>query len=305
MLHPVLPSVARDCVRRVGVHVPDFEATEFTTTESGKPEREGLPAGYRMRADPHYVELLSASSRGEKSRAEKPRGDASPGRDENATVKLARDRRVFEQLAGDIAAIESASAMLGTETSPLARRVSLDLIKAQAARASWLLRAQALLSGHASELAPNSRSINDVLSQVRDRLAAECRLVGVGLQVTVESRAVVSIDDAVLGLGVSGAILALVGLTTGTENPIIRVEAIVEVDGEEDDLQSIEVSQDGVPLSATMKQRFFDADWVDRPGGWLAAMGAATAQAAADRLGGSVNLATGNRRGCTIRFGFA
>jgi hypothetical protein len=280
--------------------VPDFEATEFTTTESGKPEREGLPPGYRMRADPHYVELLSTSSRGEKSR-----GDTARGRDENATLKLARDRRVFEQLAGDIAAIESASAMLGSETSPLARRVSLDLIKAQAARASWVLRAQALLSGHASELAPNSRSISDVLSQVRDRLAAECRLVGVGLQVTVESRAVVSIDDAVLSLGVSGAILALVGLTSGAENPVIRVDAIVEVDGEEDDLQSIEVSQDGVPLSASMKQRFFDADWVDRPGGWLAAMGAATAQAAAERLGGGVNLATGNRRGCTVRFGFA
>jgi len=164
--------------------VSDFETTEFITTEPGKPEREGLPRGYRMRADPHYVDMIS-SSRSEKEKSS--RAESGRAREEGATVRLDRDRRVFEQLAGDIAAIESASAMLGVETSPLARRVSLDLIRAQAARASWLVRAQALVSGHAPELAPHSRAISDVLAQVKDRLAAECRLVGVGLQVTVAS----------------------------------------------------------------------------------------------------------------------
>ena len=79
----------------------------------------------------------------------------------------------------------------------------------------------------------------------------------------------------------------------------------MEVDGDEDDLQSIEVSQDTVAVPSSVKQRFFDADWVERPGGWLGAIGAATAEAAAVQLGGGITLSVGNRRGCTVRFEFA
>ena len=49
---------------------------------------------------------------------------------------------------------------------------------------------------------------------------------------------------------------------TGVEGTFIRVDAMVEVDGDEDDLQAIEMSQDAVAVPASLKQRFFDADWV-------------------------------------------
>jgi hypothetical protein len=212
---------------------------------------------------------------------------------------------VLDHLAADVAAIEAAAAMLSADATPLARRVSLDLIKAQSARASWLLRAQALLAGPGAMRAARSHVIGDVLAGVRDRLAAECRLNGVGLQITSESRAAVTIDDTLLTVGVTGAVLSLAGLLTGLEGAVIRVDALVEVDGDEDDLQSIEVSQDAVAVPSSLKQRFFDADWVERPGGWLGAIGAATAEAAAVQLGGAINFSTGNRRGCTIRFEFA
>ena len=220
-------------------------------------------------------------------------------REDHTQVRAARDRRVLEHLSGDVAAIEAAAAMLSAEATPLARRVSLDLIKAQSARASWLLRAQALLAGHEADRASRSHIIGDVLAGVRDRLAAECRLNGVGLQVTCESRAAVTIDDTLLTVGVTGAVLSLAGLLTGLEGAVIRVDALVEVDGDEDDLQSIEVSQDAVAVPSSLKQRFFDADWVERPGGWLGAIGAAAAEAAAVQLGGGINLSVGNRRGCT------
>ena len=86
---------------------------------------------------------------------------------------------------------------------------------------------------------------------------------------------------------------------------MVRVDALVEVDGDEDDLQSIEISQDAVAVPSSLKQRFFDADWVERPGGWLGAIGAAAAEAAAVQLGGGINLSVGTRRGCTLRFEFA
>ena len=91
----------------------------------------------------------------------------------------------------------------------------------------------------------------------------------------------------------------------GAEGATIRIEAIVEEDGDEDDLQAIEISQDSVPLSATARQRFFDADWQERPGGWLAATGAAVAASTAERMGGRATIVAGARRGCTIRVGFA
>jgi hypothetical protein len=282
------------------VSVSDFESSDFQAGESIKPEREGLPSGYRMRADAHYVELLSSSPR-----AERPRAESSRVQNDHTQVRAARDRRVLEHLSSDVAAIEAAAAMLSAEATPLARRVSLDLIKAQSARASWLLRAQALLAGHEPDRASRSHVIGDVLSGVRDRLAAECRLNGVGLHVTCESRAAVTIDDTLLTVGVTGAVISLAGLLTGLEGALIRVDALVEVDGDEDDLQSIEVSQDVVAVPSSLKQRFFDADWVERPGGWLGAIGAATAEAAAVQLGGGINLSVGARRGCTLRFEFA
>lgn len=278
----------------------EFESSDFQAGDSIKPEREGLPAGYRMRADPHYVELLSSSPRAERQRTEPARA-----RDEHSQGRAARDRRVLDHLAADVSAIESAATMLASDATPLARRVSLDLIKAQSARAAWLLRAQALLSGQPVDGAPRPYVIAEVLTSVRERLAAECRLNGVGLQVTCESRAAVTIDESLLTLGVTGAVLSLAGLLTAVEGSIIRVDAHVDVDGDEDDLQSIEVSQDVVAIPASLKQRFFEADWIERPGGWLGAIGAAAAETAAVQLGGGINLQTGVRRGCTVRFEFA
>ncbi len=286
------------------------EFEDFVGADPVKPEREGLPPGYRMRADPHYVELLSSGTRGERSRAD-GRGDTRTGPREADPLasRVNRERRIFAHLIEEIAAIESAATLLGGDASALSRRVSLDLIRAQSARAAWLLRADALVTGAAPELEPRSRQVGAMLAHLRDRLAAECRLAGVGLHVTTESNATVIVDDGAIALGVTGAVMALLPIVAGVEGaaaPVsIRIEAIVEEDGDEDDLQAIEISQDAVPLSTSARQRFFDADWHDRPGGWMAATGAAVAQATAERMGGRAVLTAGVRRGCTIRFGFA
>jgi hypothetical protein len=220
-------------------------------------------------------------------------------------ARIPRERRIFNHLIEEVTAIETAAAMLDGDPSPLTRRASLDLIKAQSARAAWLLRSQAIVAGAAPELSPRSRQVGVLLAELRDRLASECRLVGVGLQVVCESTASVIVDDGALALGVTGVFVALLPLMAGAEHAVIRIEAVVEEGGDEDDLQAIEISQDTVTLSSSARQRFFDADWQDRPGGWLAATGAAVVQATAERLGGRASLATGARRGCTIRLGFA
>ena len=273
----------------------EFEPTEFTSGETPKPEREGLPAGYRMRADPHYVELLSTPAKSDRGRG----SDARVRDDQSAAMRIARDRRLFDQLSEDISAIESASAMLGADPSPLARRVSLDLIKAQSARAAWLLRAHSLSASADNDALPKTRPLGAFLSQLRDRVSSECRLVGLSLHVASDDHTPVTIDDATFVVGLTGAVLALTGFAAAAgEGGTIRVQPVF-ADGQ---LQAIEIIDDAAPLPASALQRFFDASWTERPGGWLAAFGAATARLAAERLGGTASITALDRRGATIKF---
>src|SRR5690606_24175608 len=127
-----------------------------------KPEREGLPPGYRMRADAHYVDQLTAR-----------RAERADRQDDDAPERVGD--KVLAHLSEDITSIGSAAGMLTADASPLARRVSIDLIKAQSWRAGWLLRAAALLD-NTPRPAARPRPIGPILAQVRDGFAAECRL---------------------------------------------------------------------------------------------------------------------------------
>jgi len=276
--------------------VSDLETSEFGSPEPTKVEREGLPPGYRMRADAHYVDTLTATARSDRAARDVGR---TAWNDEPARP-APQDRRLFEQLAEDVSAIESAAALLAGERSALLRRVGLDLIKAQSARASWLLRATAMGDAADADAQPRRRMLRDVLSQLRDRVNVECRLMGVGLDVDVEVEAGATlVPEIVVGAGVTGAILAQLGLVDGQDAAHIRVRALVPpADGS---AVLIEISQDAASVPAGSHARFFDAGWVNRPGGWLAAMGAATARSAAERLGGGISLATTDRRGSVIR----
>ena len=271
----------------------EFDAADFTGSEPVRAEREGLPAGYRMRADAHYVDLLAGS----------PRSDR--GRDAARAIAIddlartgASSRQLLDHLAEDVASIESAAALLAGDRSPLMRRVGLDLIKAQATRASWLLRANALLNSPDIDDLARRRPLGEILAQVRERLAVECRLMGVGLdvQITPDAAAVLQ-PEAAVSAGVSGAILAQLGLVASADQPVIRVRAALET-GENRGV-FVQVTQDSAPVPAGTVSRFFDIDWSSRPGGWLAAIGASTARAAAERLGGSA-VFTSERRGGNV-----
>ena len=51
--------------------LPEGFEDDSLSPSSKKPEREGLPTGYRMRADAHYVELLSSKRDRSESRGSK------------------------------------------------------------------------------------------------------------------------------------------------------------------------------------------------------------------------------------------
>jgi hypothetical protein len=297
--------------------VSDLESLDLTATPhltEEKPDREGLPSSYRMRADTHYVDLLTsrrevrahAEPRTEPTMVADPRaattgrGSEPPERGGAGEPRNRRGDRVLDQLADDLATLQSAVVLIAGERSALARRVGVDLIHSHAWRASWLLRAHQILEGQRpAQMRPHP--IGPIFQQIRDGLDAECRLTGSQLHVSVcDWNEVVDVDEDGLAAGVTGAVLATLGLSGDREALSVRISATV-TGGE---LSAIEVTQDTVRVGPMLSGRFFDMSWIDRPGGRTASLGAAIAHAIGHRLGGDVVFFASDRSGSTIRFTF-
>jgi len=259
---------------------------------SKKAEREGLPPGYRMRADAHYVEHLT-SRRGERAHADQRGAQEIAERQDDRE----RSEKLLTQLAEDIATIESAIAGLSGETSRLSKRLNIDLIKSQVWRAAWSLRANAILGGaYRTQIRP--RPLGFLLGQVRSGWAAECRLAGITLNVNASDwNAVVAVDELGLIAGVTGALVSTLGLIGQADGAAITVNAMA-ASGE---LRSVDVVQDEVLVAPSIGGRFFDASWADRPGGWFAGLGAATARAVAHQHGGDAVFLADEKHGSTVR----
>jgi hypothetical protein len=276
------------------------ELTPTPTSQTRKQEREGLPPSYRMRAEPHYVEQLS-SRRGDKHHPEPPRPAVvtSEAADSEQTERLRA--QIFARLGEGLGAIGSASALLAGDASPLARRTNVDLIRAEAWRASWLVSTQQVLDA-TTHLQLKSRQLGPVLERVRQGFAPECRLSGAVLQLSASDwTAAVAIDETALVAGITGAVLATFGILGRVDGSTIKISA----DALAGDLRTIEVSQDEVSVASTASLRFFEAGWTDRPGGWLAGVGAVVAKTVAQQHGGNAVLLVGDRRGTVVRLTLA
>ncbi len=282
----------------------DLESVDFppaqSTTET-TPERQGLPSGYRMRADAHYVDQLTsrrpervpaeiASIQARRDRTERDGGE-SPNR---------RSDRVLMQLSENIATIQSAAALIGTETSPMARRISVDLIRSHAWRAGWLFRAHQLLDGlHRSHV--RRQAIGTVRAQVRDNLGAECRLTGSSLTARCADWTTdIEVDEEMLVAGIAGAVLATLALAGPDDGLQIEILATLS----EGELRTVEVTQNNVRISPSPEGRFYDQSRTERPGNWTASLGATVAKTVAHLIGGEVVFLAGEKRGSTVRFSF-
>ena len=247
-------------------------------------EREGLPPSYRMRADAHYVDQLSARSLDVPQQA--------------STVDRRRvlDAEAMAHVMGAIATIQSAANMASDDGSPIVRRVALDLIRAAAWRASWQMRAATVLDQtHRWQFRP--RLVGSVVSRVRDGFAADARLRGVEVAMHVPDwNAAADLDEEALVAAVSGAVVAIAGLMEGVESPQIHITARA---ASESDL-ILEVTQDAGAIDPADGDRFFDPTRPDRIGGRVAALGAAVARAVAQRHAGEAAFVA-DARGCTVR----
>ncbi len=138
-----------------------------------------------------------------------------------------RDRfdRLLTQLTEDIATIESAAGLLAGETSRMARRANVDVIRAQSWRASCLLRATGIIDGtHRLQVRP--RPLGFILGQLRTGFASESRLDRDHCPHPYRDwNAVVAIDEQALIAAVAGGVMATIGLLDQTDDAVIRVVA--------------------------------------------------------------------------------
>jgi len=291
------PSLSDPLVDEPGEAGPD--------DEQSKREREGLPQSYRMRADRHYVDLLTShpprgergSATAEPTRWQRRATDVTAAEDLRDPLDP-RGERLLSELSEDLATIASAAALLSTDPSPMARRVNVDVIRAQAWRASWLLRARALLGG-AVRPRIQPHQLGGLLGQVRDGFASECRLTGASIVLNVPVwDASVTVDGEALVAGVSGAVVWTLGVVGQTEGIAVTISAAVE-DGQ---LSIIEVSQDSAfghdPMS---RHSTGGAQGADE---WAARLGASAAKAAARLHEADAAFLAGDGRGSTVRFTF-
>lgn len=254
------------------------------------PVREGLPAHYRMRAEPHYVEALA------RPQADRPVSQPSASGESHARADRALGAAT-DMLGRALESISASLEEVRGHGRPLRERLLLELARAEAVRAGWLADAVAILQ---REPLPglDQVNLNDVVGRVVDLLGPEQRITGhaptlvrPGGPVTVFG------DDRLLTVAVAGMVLALTACTGDRSPSSVHVRVTAPGAGI---ARGVEVSQTAVRMSSLVLTRLFDEDWVDHPGGVTGAVFLAAARRIATLQGGSLEARPIDTGGCRL-----
>jgi hypothetical protein len=260
-----------------GIDVSDLE-TKAASEESQdaiddiRPAREGLPPGYRMRADRHYVDELTSDA----LRRQPSVPPQQPARSE-------RSAELLTSLSEEFTAIEAARRLLAADGPSVARRPALDLIEVHTARATWLINASRFVDAEQPQ-PDRRRPLGTVIDDLVEQFAPEGRLSGIMLRARVDDRAYSTRFDAhALSVGLTGALVALLPFVDVDDEPALNVSA-----SRSPSSCTVDVVCRSTKLDATSGERFFDGTWTMRPGGWPAVLGVRALKRAADHHGGTV-----------------
>ena len=221
---------------------------ESTEPSNEPPVREGLPRSFRMRADKHYVEMLDTPpQRASREPAVAPpaaavRHEESVDAGALAAVQAGRD------LAQSLAALLASTSLLSDRGPALASTVAANLIRAEAWRATCLLRVSRFLRG---ELLPTPKPVRaqTIVDQLLRAIEPERRLRGVAIdaRISVGDR-LLSVDEDLLLTALSGLLTATIALTE--EPSALTVTVTADAKGS-DVVFSISQEQAAAPLNWT------------------------------------------------------
>lgn len=331
-----------------------------TSIDPAPAAREGLPRGYRMRADSHYVDHLGSQSAGPPVRMIAVDQLASPASfdspdlrplvesirvlgvvhpllvcrrdtgygviaghkrlaaaqllrlpavpclvhhvDEAQAALLARADNLLaasptrpdpaasmtagvqQAIAQHLAAVQTSAALISTAPPHLAR-TAVDFIAASAWRAAQLAGVLDVLSRRSARKT-RARVLAGVIDHVIDGFSAEGRLNGVDVRARIDGAAAgIAVQEQEVALIISSGVLATLPLVDQghVDQPAIVVAATNGAAGS----ARIIVGQTAAPAPAALAGRFFDEDYNDRAGGWVAVACALAVRIVAERAGGA------------------
>lgn len=235
--------------------------------------REGLPSGYRMRADAHYVEQLE-SARPAAAGARKP-----------ATATAAPHASSDIDVLTSLKAISSCAALVDDETTGLTRQVATTLIRAESWRSTCVLQAARVVR---QGIAPTRRttSIRKLVGRVVESVEYERRLrnVQVDTLLSVPETQNVAGQEDMLVYVLSGVALLTIELAAGARDGSVLIAALPEPAGR----VTLAISQDSVAVPESWPSVVGDAS-SDTPGNWSTPIALLALRRLAEAYGGTVS----------------
>lgn len=260
-------------------------SSQPSSLDKPRPVRQGLPTGYRMRHDAHYVDELESRRRS---------GDASaPALAFPTSIPVTFALRDMSQ---ELEGVASCFNLMTARARPLRERVGLSLARVSVERNMRAFQAlRVLLEDPPAERVPTS--LTQIVEQTAKSFDEELNLTGVRIAVDVPDVPVrVAADRRMLSLALQACVGTLVSLVEAAN----AVDAIHITVRQADGIASCEMRQDAYRLSADQFSRLTDLEWSERPGGIPAGIGLAAAARIAQAHGGALDARRTDAGGCLI-----
>lgn len=203
------------------------------------------------------------------------------------------------EVSRHLESIRSCLNLLGDRDRSLYENVAITLVGAEIQRAVWFAEGLAVLAED-PVLDRTAVNIAALVRGVVDLMASERTLSASQVTTLAEQRGApaVQADPRLLSVAFGGALVAMLSLAERAKGTQVRCTVRTERERGE---VIVEMSQHGVTLPASRLARFFDLGWSDRPGGYLAGVGAVAARRIVELHAGTAEAAGGDEGGCTLR----
>jgi hypothetical protein len=261
-------------------------SSSSSSLDKSRPVRQGLPSGYRMRHDAHYVDEL------ETRRGASP-ATAGPALAFPTSIPVTFALRDMSQ---ELEGVASCFNLVATTARPLRERMGLSLARVGVERNMRAFQAlRMLLEDPPPE--PAATSLTSLVEQTISSFDEELRLTGLRISLSVPDAVIrVTADPRMLSLALQACVGTLVSLVEASNTPhVIHVTARVS-----DGVASCEMRQDAYRLSADQFSRLTDLEWSERPGGIPAGIGLAAAARIAQAHGGGLDARRTEAGGCVL-----
>jgi hypothetical protein len=264
-----------------------------------RPVRQGLPSGYRMRHDAHYVDELEsrrASAQNATVPAGHPDAAAASGAPALAFPTSIPVTFALRDMSQELEGVASCFNLIAAKARPLRERIGLSLARVGVERNMRAFQAlRVLLEDPPPE--PAAASLTGIIEQTVNNFDEELRLTGARIAVdTPEAPIRVTADARMLSLAVHACVGTLVSLVEASN----AAEAIHIAARTADGVAFCEMRQDAYRLSADQFSRLTDLEWSERPGGIPAGIGLAAAARIAQAHGGGLDARRTDAGGCVL-----